>query len=115
MSHGLLSKLNFGHSIRTLSVVTNQAKKLNSSSSARNPEGIRNVSSLLRSATTGSHRYGVVPKEAIRFYSSKGILKSSGNMKIAIIGQSMFGQEVFIFHNYKRYLYLIITVNTHLL
>ena len=29
-----------------------------------------------------------------RFYSSEGFLKNQGEMRIAIIGQSMFGQEV---------------------
>jgi len=37
-----------------------------------------------------------------RLYSSEGLAKSAGDMKIAIIGQSMFGKEVSYMQNRHR-------------
>ncbi len=87
---GLLSRLGFGQGLRGLT-----ATNIKRSVPLLVSRGLRESLSA-----RSSHRIGYSASIACqawqprRFYSSENFLKSKGDMKIAVIGQSMFGQEV---------------------
>lgn len=85
---GLLSRLGFRQGLRSLTTTNARrsvpllvSRGLKESVGARSPQGVLKYGS--------SAAQGLLQP---RFYSD--FLKSKGEMKIAVIGQSMFGQEV---------------------
>ena len=87
-----------GHSARrspSLGLVSSSVRSLSAIGTSRGPISQSGPSALLAPVTRRC-AYGLgnqpLPR---RFYSSdEGIYRSPGEMKIAVIGQSMFGQEV---------------------
>lgn len=92
----LLSRLSFGRTIRSIRIGSRcSALPLGD----RSCEGIRKFGSSFRSSTHKTELPTTGVAKQVRFYSSDGLVKSAGNMRIAIIGQSMFGQEVSLIYD----------------
>ena len=88
---GLLSRLSLSRAARSLRV---------GSSALSYRKGLESVGKSFTTSSSVSVRksYPTASVSGVerprRFYSSEGLVKSAGDMKIAIIGQSMFGKEV---------------------
>ena len=95
---GLLSRLGFRQGLRTLT--STNARKCVPLLSSR---GLRETAAGSRSL----QRLSPIANQALlqprRLYSSDNFLKSKGDMKIAVIGQSMFGQEVLAWGSQQAY------------
>ena len=85
-AYGMLSRFSLGQ-IRTLGITSAGGQKSSLCALAKHPEGRKKVWSA-------SFPYQIRGKEVSRFYSAGELAQNPGNMRIAIIGQSMFGQEV---------------------
>ncbi len=93
---GLLSKCALRQGLRTFRAVSTEARTV--------PVVSKSTSCLARlrlsgsnPAAVGSYGYPSPAAQSLlgkRFYSGEGLVKSRGEMRVAIIGQSMFGQEV---------------------